>query len=131
MNPASDNREKLLTTAGYYAGFVGLGAAAGVIGPTLPGLAQQTHSPLSALGVLATEMECAHLFVLAQVHSRSVAPLSQEPSGQGHIRAGAVLAIIGDDRPFVEPALAARAEQACMQVALRSAVELFLPAASG
>ena len=41
MKPSSDNREKLLTTAGYYAGFLGLGAAAGVIGPTLPGLAQQ------------------------------------------------------------------------------------------
>jgi uridine phosphorylase len=85
---------------------------------------QEYMRQLGALGVLATEMECAHLFVLAQVHSRSVAPLSEEPSGQGRIRAGAVLAIIGDDRPFVEPALAARAEQACMQVALRSAVEL-------
>ena len=61
MNPSSDQREKLLTTAGYYAGFIGLGAAAGVIGPTLPGLAQQTQSPLSTLGFLFTARSLGYL----------------------------------------------------------------------
>ena len=61
MNPSPDHREKLLTTAGYYAGFIGLGSSAGVIGPTLPGLADQTHSPLSALGVLFTARSAGYI----------------------------------------------------------------------
>jgi len=61
LNHRPDHREKLLTTAGYYAGFVGLGAAAGVVGPTLPGLAAQTHSPLSALGILFTARSLGYL----------------------------------------------------------------------
>jgi len=44
----------MASTAGYYAAFVGLGIALGVIGPTLPGLARQTHSGLDALGFLFT-----------------------------------------------------------------------------
>ncbi len=61
MTPSPDNREKLLKTAGYWAGFVGLGAAAGVMGPTLPGLAQQTHSSISALGFLFTARSLGYL----------------------------------------------------------------------
>jgi FHS family Na+ dependent glucose MFS transporter 1 len=61
LNSLPDHREKLLTTAGYYASFVGLGAAASVIGPTLTGLAGQTHSPLSALGVLFTARSLGYI----------------------------------------------------------------------
>jgi MFS family permease len=61
LKPSPDNQEKLLKTAGYYAGFVGLGAAAGVIGPTLPGLAQLTHSPLGQLGFLFTARSLGYL----------------------------------------------------------------------
>jgi len=40
------NREKLVTTAGYYAAFIGLGTTTGIIG-----LAQQNHG---VLGIVFT-----------------------------------------------------------------------------
>jgi FHS family Na+ dependent glucose MFS transporter 1 len=46
--------DKLASTAGYYAAFIGLGIAVSVTGPTLPGLARNTHSQLDALGFLFT-----------------------------------------------------------------------------
>jgi uridine phosphorylase len=50
---------------------------------------------LSQAGVLASEMECAHLFVLAQLGAGAL--------GTASAMAGAVLAVIGDhDQPFVE-----------------------------
>jgi len=61
LDSSPDTREKLFKTAGYWAGFVGLGAAAGVMGPSLPGLAQQTHSPISALGFLFTARSLGYL----------------------------------------------------------------------
>ena len=61
MNPSPDRREKLLKTAGYWAGFVSLGAASAIVGPTLPGLAEQTHSPISALGFLFTARSLGYL----------------------------------------------------------------------
>ncbi len=50
-----------MTTVGYYAGFIGLGAAVGVIGPTLPGLAEQTFSPISALGMVFPARSAGYL----------------------------------------------------------------------
>lgn len=45
---------KLAPTAGYYAAFLALGLMGAVIGPTLPGLAHQTGSQVSDLGILFT-----------------------------------------------------------------------------
>ncbi|MCA9875684.1 MAG: MFS transporter [Anaerolineales bacterium] len=47
-------REKLAKTIGYYAGFLCIGLAAAVVGPTLPGLAENTHSQLSQISILFT-----------------------------------------------------------------------------
>ena len=44
----------MASTAGYYAGFIGLGVAVGITGPTLPELARNTHSQPDALGFLFT-----------------------------------------------------------------------------
>lgn len=45
-------REKLLKTIGYYAGFLCIGLAASVIGPTLPGLAENTNTQLGQISIL-------------------------------------------------------------------------------
>jgi uridine phosphorylase len=55
---------------------------------------------LRAYGVVASEMEASHLFVLSQVYATQL--------GQP-IRSGCVLGIIGDDAPFADSALCAQA----------------------
>ena len=42
------------TTIGYYIAFVGLGLVGASLGPTLPGLAANTHTQLSAISILFT-----------------------------------------------------------------------------
>ncbi len=76
---------------------------------------------LRALGVLASEMEAAHLFVLAAVHTTAHPPLAAAPDPAAVVRTGALLAVIGDDRPFADPAEVAGVEEAAMQVALEGA----------
>lgn len=46
------NSKKLSTTIGYYIAFIGLGLVTASLGPTLPGLAENTHSLLSEIGFL-------------------------------------------------------------------------------
>ncbi len=48
------NMPKLKTTGLYYAGFVALGFSIASLGPTLPGLAQNAQTSLSAIGILFT-----------------------------------------------------------------------------
>jgi FHS family Na+ dependent glucose MFS transporter 1 len=43
---------KTLTTIGFYSAFIGLGVTSAALGPTLPGLAQNTHSSLDAISSL-------------------------------------------------------------------------------
>ena len=72
---------------------------------------------LNQAGVLATEMECAHLFVLAQL-----GPLAQ---GHDRVLAGAVLAVIGEhDQPFKDSPRAAEAVEDAIELALCAFVEL-------
>ncbi len=74
---------------------------------------------LSALGVLASEMEAAHLFVLAQVHS-----------GTGvraracRVHAGCVLAVIGGAVPFDGEVEAADAVDRVIDLGLTTAARL-------
>lgn len=42
------------TTIGYYLSYISLGLAAAVLGPTLPGLADQTGTQMSQIGILFT-----------------------------------------------------------------------------
>ena len=53
---------------------------------------------MKAYGVVASEMECSHVYVLSQVYSQQFGY---------QIKSGCVLGIIGDSSPFADPALAA------------------------
>lgn len=55
-----DNR-KILQTAGYYAAFICLGMTGASMGPTLPGLAQHTHTNLSEISFLFTARSLGYL----------------------------------------------------------------------
>ena len=52
---------RLAKTAGYYAAFIALGLVSASLGPTLPGLAQQTHVSLSAISLLFTARAFGYL----------------------------------------------------------------------
>jgi uridine phosphorylase len=74
---------------------------------------------LRRCGVVASEMECAPLFVLAATFAARAAPLAASPGAE--VQAGAVLAVFAaDDSQMqrVDPALAARAQARAIDVAL-------------
>ena len=48
------NRKQLTQTIAYYAVFIGIGLTVGVLGPTLAGLAENTDSNLSQMGLVFT-----------------------------------------------------------------------------
>lgn len=50
--PGLTSRQKLLATAAYCAGFAALGIIFSALGPTLPGLAENTRSTLSVISLL-------------------------------------------------------------------------------
>jgi uridine phosphorylase len=79
---------------------------------------------LTGLGVLASEMECAQLFILGAVHSREVSPLTGPSSPGDVVRCGALLAVIGDDRGLLDRAATAELEAATVEVALSAATSL-------
>jgi MFS transporter, FHS family, Na+ dependent glucose transporter 1 len=54
LSPASGLAAQMPSVLGYYAAVFALGLAAAVFGPTLPGLAQQTHTDLRTVSVLFT-----------------------------------------------------------------------------
>lgn len=51
----------MFQTAGYFAAFIVLGAAVAALGPTLPDLAQQTHTALGAISLLFTARSLGYL----------------------------------------------------------------------
>lgn len=70
---------------------------------------------LTQAGVAASEMECAHLFVLGALGPRAEA--------KARVQTGAVLAVIGDhDEPFKESPRAATAVDAAIDFALDAVV---------
>ncbi len=72
---------------------------------------------LTQAGVLASEMECAHLFVLGQ--------LGKDAAGHSPVLTGGVVAVIGDhDQPFKESPRAAEAVEDAIELALDTFVEL-------
>jgi uridine phosphorylase len=72
---------------------------------------------LNAAGVMASEMECAHLFVLAQ--------LGVQAKAHGPVLAGALVAVIGEhDAPFSESPRAEEAVDDMIELALDTFVEL-------
>lgn len=81
-------------------------------------------------GVLATEMESSHLFVLAQVHGPDRRALADAAPGRV-LRAGSVLAVVGDLQGFAPPERAREAEELAIELALRAAVRLVAAGARG
>ena len=80
---------------------------------------------LRSVGVLASEMEAAHLFVLSAVHGTAIGPIQPSLPVPGRaIRSGAILAIIGDDRPFAPKDEVGRAIENLVDLALESALNL-------
>jgi uridine phosphorylase len=93
------------------------------LGPRSGPNAEATRQ-LQQIGVLASEMESAHLFVLSHVHSSAIAPIAAGADPGRLVRSGAVLAVVGDHGGFAEPAVAAPAVARAIDVALRGALEL-------
>ncbi len=58
---AGKRRRALITTAGYYAAFIALGLVSASLGPTLPGLAQNTGSPLAHISLLFAARSSGYL----------------------------------------------------------------------
>ncbi|MNY11121.1 Uridine phosphorylase [compost metagenome] len=77
---------------------------------------------LSAAGVLASEMETAQLFVLASLYNHQ---LRQQGEGHAHqVLAGAVLGVVGDDRPFATPEEERRAVDGSVDLVLETVRQL-------
>lgn len=91
-------------------------------------LAQENHAYMKALaemGVLATEMECAHLFVLSDVYTNTIRPLAQQNLHANIIRSSGVMAVIGDGDAFsADHEAVQRTEQKAIDLALEAALEL-------
>ncbi len=75
---------------------------------------------LRALGVLASEMEASHLFVLGQYYSQVLA----QRGVSGGVLTGAILAIIGGEGPFAPPEQAKGAVERAIELAFSTMVEL-------
>ncbi len=90
----------------------------------LPEAHRRYVATLAAAGVLATEMESSHLFVLAACHGPDLEPVAASSRGPEVIKAGALLAIIGGEGVFAPEADAIRAEEDAIGVALEAALRL-------
>jgi len=78
---------------------------------------QQYMEVLRRSGVLATEMEVAHLFVLGAVLGDAAHSLSSAP-GETALRCGAIVAVVGDMSAFASAEQRAEAEARLVDVAL-------------
>ena len=77
---------------------------------------------MEASGVLASDMESSHLFVLSTLFDHE---LRGQGRGSAHeVHAGCVLAIIGDDRPFAPEEEVVGAEDNAIQLALHTVLEM-------
>lgn len=78
---------------------------------------------LRKLGVLASEMEAAHLFMLAATHGPDRGSLL-ERAGAAVVKAGAVLAIVGDHHAFAPDDVIHDAEERAIGLGLAGGLEL-------
>lgn len=62
MTETAKTSKTLSITFGYYAAFLVFGLVAAVLGPTLPGLASQTHTSMSQISLLFTARSFGYLF---------------------------------------------------------------------
>src|SRR5437870_1252427 len=59
--------ERILPTIAYYVAILALGLATAVLGPTLPGLAEQTRSGVSALSVVFAAISLGYMLASLRV----------------------------------------------------------------
>lgn len=59
--PVAPQRRQRATSFGYYSAFVGLGLVGASLGPTLPGLAEQTGTQLNAISILFSARALGYL----------------------------------------------------------------------
>ncbi len=79
---------------------------------------------LAASGVVATEMEAAHLFVLGSVFGGPAGSVNAARTRSVPIRCGALMAVIGDLSGFFDPEQAKDAEGAMIDLALEAVLDL-------
>lgn len=79
---------------------------------------------LSRSGVLASEMEASHLFVLCGCEGPDIRPLDRHDTDREAYKAGAILAIIGGEALFATADVAREAEDRAIRIALEAAVHL-------
>ena len=79
---------------------------------------RQYMDVLARAGVLASEMEAAHLFVLAQVHSGCAnSRIMENMWSTNDVLAGCILAVIGGDGPFGPKEIEVRAVSQATNIA--------------
>ncbi len=79
---------------------------------------------LSRTGVLATEMEAAHLFVLGSVFGGATGSVAASRTRSVPIRCGAIMAVIGDLSGFFPPEKAKQAESDMIDLSLEALLDL-------
>lgn len=79
---------------------------------------------LRNIGVLASEMESSHLFLLSTSRGPDVSPLSVGRGLESVIKAGTILAVIGDQHSWAPKALAQETEARAVRVAVQAALDL-------
>ena len=79
---------------------------------------------LKAMGVLCTEMESSHLFILANAQSGRPRSLAAGQKGPGLVKAGSLLAVVGDEGVFDPDHKARPVEAQAIQVSLDAALDL-------
>lgn len=79
---------------------------------------------LRAMGVLATEMESSHLFILAAAHGGDPRSLADGQRGPDLVKAGSLLAIVGDEGVFDPDHKARPVEEQAILVSLDAAMDL-------
>ena len=75
-------------------------------------------------GVLASEMEAAHLFVLGSVYNKPARAIGRGLSSDVAVRCGAIMAVIGDETGFSELSDEQSAEERLIDVALEGILDL-------
>ncbi len=75
-------------------------------------------------GVLASEMEAAHLFVLGQVYNKPPRAIGRGSSSDVAVRCGAIMAVIGDHTGFSDLSDEQSAEERLIDVAVEGILDL-------
>ncbi len=81
---------------------------------------------LQAMGVLATEMESSHLFILAAAAGAPLRSLAQGSGTLDQVKAGSLLAVVGDEGVFDPSHKSRPVEEQAIRMALDAALDLIV-----